>query len=197
MHKNSAIGILSGLVSGFIGTGCINVDNGPGKPSNYGSPTEGAVTTLYLDSQDIIEASRAMVPALLASPQIVTSTGKLRLAIDGTEFRNLSHDPIAVQAFTDRLRTELQRAGNDRLTIINPERGRTDGSAQDADHTPTDYDYCLGGTITSTMQPRDARGRRSSSYQIVFELYRPGTREIVWSKPYDFKKVAQEPTIYR
>lgn len=185
------------LAVASILTGCVSVNNSPGHPGYYSDPREPFVTTLNIDSQDIIEAARTAVPDMLADPDVVSVSGTPRIAVDGKEFRNLSFDPTAVQAFSGRLRTELQRACAGRLIIINPERGRNDGSAGNADSAPPDYDLCLGGEITSTLQPPDAQGRRSSSYQVIFELYKPGTREIVWSKPYDIKKVAQEPTIYR
>jgi len=178
-------------------TGCVSVNNSPGRPGYYLDPREPFVTTLNIDSQDIIDAARTAVPDMLAAPEVVSVSGKPRIAVDGKEFRNLSFDPTAVQAFSGRLRTELQRAAGDRMIIINPERGRNDGSAKNADSAPPDYDLCLGGEITSTLLRPDAQGRRSSSFQIIFELYKPGTREIVWSKPYDIKKGAQEPTIYR
>lgn len=177
--------------------GCVTVNNSPGRPGYYSDPREPFVMTLNIDSQDIIEAARMAVPDMLAAPAVVSVSGTPRIAVDGKEFRNLSFDPTAVQAFSGRLRTELQRASGGRLIIINPERGRNDGSAGNADSTPPDYDLCLGGEITSTLQPPDSQGRRSSSYQVIFELYKPGTREIVWSKPHDIKKLAQEPTIYR
>lgn len=177
--------------------GCVSVNNSPGRAGYYGDSREPFVTTLNIDSQDIIEAARSAVPDMLADSNVVSVSGTPRVAVDGKEFRNLSFDPTAVQAFSGRLRTELQRASGGRLIIINPERGRHDGSAGNADSAPPDYDLCLGGEITSTLQPPDAQGRRSSSFQIIFELYRPGTREIVWSKPYDIKKLAQEPRMYR
>lgn len=185
------------LAVASILTGCVSVNNKPGGPGVYADPREPFVTTLNIDSQDIIEAARTAVPDMLADPDVVSVSGTPRIAVDGKEFRNLSFDPTAVQAFSGRLRTELQRDCGGRLIIINLERGRNDGSAGNADSAPPDYDLCLGGEITSTLQPPDAQGRRSSSYQVIFELYKPGTREIVWSKPYDIKKVAQEPTIYR
>lgn len=185
------------LAAVAIETGCVTVNNSPGRPGHYSDPREPFVQTLNIDSQDIIDAARTAVPDMLAAPAVLSVSGTPRIAVDGKEFRNLSFDPTAVQAFSGRLRTELQRASSGRLIIINPERGRNDGSAGNADSTPPDYDLCLGGEITSTLQPPDAHGWRSSSYQVIFELYKPGTREIVWSKPYDIKKVAREPTIYR
>jgi hypothetical protein len=83
------------------------------------------------------------------------------------------------------------------LRVIAADRGRNDGSAQGADDKPVDYDLCLAGDITSTGPLGDAQGRRSASYQVIFELYVPGTRELVWSHAYIIKKVGQEPTIYR
>lgn len=185
------------LAVASILTGCVSVNNSPGRPGYYSDVREPFVTTLNIDSQDIIEAARTAVSDMLADPDVVSVSGTPRIAVDGKEFRNLSFDPTAVQAFSGRLRTELQRACGGRLIIVNPERGRNDGSAGNADSAPPDYDLCLGGEITSTLQPPDTQGRRSSSFQIIFELYKPGTREIVWSKPYDIKKVAQEPWIYR
>jgi hypothetical protein len=177
--------------------GCVTVDNSPGRSAYYIDPTEPHVSTLKLDSQDIIAAARTAVPDMLACESIAACDGRCRLAVDAKEFRNLSLDPTAVQAFSGRLRTELQRTAKGRLVIINPERGRGPHGKAGEDVAPQDYDYCLGGEITSTLQHADWQGRRSSSYQILFELYEPVTREIVWSKPYDIKKVAQEPLIYR
>lgn len=198
MRSNTRLkGPMLVLAVAAMPTACATVDNSPGRPGYYSDPREPSVTTLNIDSQDIIEAARTAVPDMLASPEVMSVSETPRIAVDGNEFRNLSFDPTAVQAFSGRLRTELQRASSGRVIIINPERGRNDGSAGNADLTPPDYDLCLAGEITSTLQPPDAHGRRSSSYQVIFELYRPGTREVVWSKPYDIKKVAQEPGIYR
>jgi len=175
----------------------VTVDNSPGRSAYYGDPTEPFVTTLKIDSQDIIASARAAVPDMLACEALVDCGQACRVAVDGKEFRNLSLDPTAVQAFSGRLRTELQGAARNRFVVINPERGRSPEGDPDTALGPPEYDYCLGGEITSTLQERDRLGRRSSSYQILFELYQPDTREIVWSRAYDIKKVAQEPTIYR
>ncbi len=179
-------------------SGCVSVRNEPGRPSNYLDEREPFVHTLQIDSQDIIAAARTAVPDMLADARVRAVAAVPRVAVDSNEFRNLSFDPLAKQALTGRLRAELQRAAGDRLRIINPERGRLDGSAGGRDQAAVDYDLCLGGEITSTgpLGP-DSQGRRSSSFQILFELYVPGTREIVWSHWYDIKKGGIEPTIYR
>lgn len=190
--QTAALLVLAGL------TGCVTVRNEPGRPGNYSDPEEPYVQTLNIDSQDIINAARTAVPDMLAYGRVRAVAAVPRVAVDANEFRNLSFDPLAKQALTGRLRAELQRAAGDRLRIVNPERGRLDGSAGGRDNAAVDYDLCLAGEITSTgpLGP-DAQGRRSSSFQILFELYVPGTREIVWSNWYDIKKTGVEPTIYR
>ncbi len=182
----------------FLHLACTNVRNEAGTPGHYTDPREPHVQTLGVDSQDIISAAESAVPDMLASAAVMNFVAKPRIAVDGEEFRNLSMDPVARQAFTGRLRAELQRASNGRLVIVNPERGRLAGAQGGNADGAFGYDLCLAGEITSTIQPPDAHGRTSSSYQIIFELYVPDTSEIVWSsKPYDIKKGATLPTMYR
>lgn len=181
----------------LVQAGCMTVNNSPGRPAYYVAPGEPYVSTLNVDSQDIIEAARSAVPDMLANPDVMAVAPVPRVAVDANEFENLSFDPVATKALTGLLKNELLNAARGRLMIIDPPLGRHDGSARGADDAPVDYDLCLAGEITSTRQPPDAAGRVSSSFHINFRLYRPGTRQVIWSKTYLIKKGGQVGTIYR
>ena len=133
-----------------------------------------------------------------------------RVVVDSQYFRNESSQIINKNLLTDRLRTELMRAANGRMTFIArhaadmtedervlEQEGVVTGGSQGKTKAALGYDYRLGGRIAS-LDAVDARtGRKSRYFQITFELVERGSSAIVWSGAYEFKKSVQDDILYR
>lgn len=197
------------LLTSLIGCSQVTVDNAPGRPSQYGDTREPFVSTLGIDSQDIVRATSDMVADILGSPDVMNHSHAPRIVVDDRKFENLSDDPMDKGMFADRLRTELKRASGNRLMVLARHHADVDAIEKHAEsegvvtpgtqgptQTAYGYDYLMGGKIRS-LSRHDAAGRMSRYYQITFELSRRGTLELAWTKMYEFKKIGQEPIYHR
>jgi hypothetical protein len=187
------------------------VDNTRGRRTIYeDTQTPGAVSGTGIEAQDIVSATDQMMRDILASPAIAGRGGVARVVVDSQYFRNESSQIINKNLLTDRLRTELMRAANGRMTFIArhaadmtedervlEQEGVVTGGLQGKTKAALGYDYRLGGRIAS-LDAVDARtGRKSRYFQITFELVERGSSAIVWSGAYEFKKSAQDDILYR
>lgn len=195
-------------------TGCTTyttrVDNSPGRRSVYEDPTSpGAVSGTGIEAQDVISATDQMMRDILATPVIASRATPARVVIDSTYFKNESSSPVNKNLFTDRLRTELNRAAAGRLTflarhhaeLIEEERvleqeGVVTPGTQGNTKPSLGYDYRLGGRIAS-LDAIGAKSQKSRYYQITFELIERGSGVVVWSGVYEFRKTGKDDLIYR
>jgi PBP1b-binding outer membrane lipoprotein LpoB len=198
------------LVAGCT-TFTTRVENAPGRPSTYGDPsTPGMVTGVGVESQDIVSMTDAMVRDLLANPTIAGRTTPPRVIVDAEYFRNEGASRLNKNSIVDRLRVELNRAGNGRLIFIGrhytdmveAERtvkraGVVDAGTTRQTQAAAGGDYRFGGRITTLDAVAAKSGLVSRYHQITFEMVYLETGEIVWSGIYEFRKTAQDDVIYR
>ncbi len=211
MNKTIIFALPVLLLAGCSTTHTTRVDRGGGRPTAYEDPSSpGRVVGTGIEAQDIVSATDQIMRDMLASATIVGRGGIPRVVIDAQYFRNESSQIINKNLLTDRLRTELMRAANGRMTFLAREAadmteeeralekdGVVTGGTQGQTKPALGYDYRLGGRIAS-LDAVDARtGRKSRYFQITFELVERGTGAIVWSGAYEFRKTAQDDILYR
>ncbi len=179
------------------------VHNAAGTPTTYSNPRLPAPLArgVGIESQDVISMTDQMMRGMLTTPRLAAQQRPPRIIIDSEHFYNESASRLNKNIITDRLRVELNRAANGRMTFISRhhasmvehERKLKRTSVVDKGTLPATAaqmggDYRLGGRITSSEQ-RDARtGAIHRFTQIVFEMMDLETGEIVWNGLYDFEK---------
>ncbi len=205
-------GLCALLLAGTAGCGGVTtkVDNTAGRATTYEDPTTtGKLAGVGMGSQDIISMTDRMVRDMLASPMLAGRSTPPRVIIDAAYFHNESTSRINKNSITDRLRTNLNRASQGRMSFIGrhyadmveKERqlkrtGVTDAGTQGTTLRVAGADYRLGGRITS-LDAVHQTGLTSRYHQIIFEMIDLETSEIVWSNLYEFRKIAQDDIIYR
>jgi hypothetical protein len=133
-----------------------------------------------------------------------------RVVIDSQFFRNEGSQAINRDLITDRLRVNLNRAAQGRLTFITrvnltavaAERdlkrsGTTDVGTTGMLKAMMGADYRLTGSI-STLDSRNPKTGMMQRYnQIDFEMVDLESGEIVWSGLYEFARAAADDVVYR
>jgi hypothetical protein len=185
------------------------VDNAGGRRSIYDDPSSpGAVSGTGIEAQDVIGATDRMMRDILATPAIAGRTTPARVVVDSTYFKNESSSPVNKNLFTDRLRTELNRAASGRIVfvarhqaaLVEEERtleqeGVVTQGTQGTTSPALGYDYRLGGRIAS-LDAVGAKSQKSRYYQITFELIERGSGVIIWSGAYEFRKTGKDDLLY-
>ena len=211
MKKTIVLTLAVLLLVGCSTTYTTRVDRRGGRPTAYeDTSSPGRVVGTGIEAQDIVSATDQMMRDMLANSAVVGPAGVPRVVIDAKYFRNESSQIINKNLVTDRLRAELMRAANGRMTFLAREaadmteeeralerQSLVTGGTQGQTKPALGYDYRLGGRIAS-LDAVDARsGRKSRYFQITFELVERGTGAIVWSGVYEFRKTAQDDILYR
>jgi len=171
----------------------------------------GPVQGVGIEGHDIIGMSDQMMRDMLASPRLGPAQGKSpRVIVDAQYFANDSTQPINRNIITDRLRVNLNRAAQGRMTFV----GRQYAQAVEAERqlkreAVTDVgttgmmratlgaDYRLGGRIASVDERSAKSGMIQRFTQITFEMFDLESSEIVWSGIYQFLRAAADDAVYR
>ncbi|MEO6323233.1 MAG: penicillin-binding protein activator LpoB [Thermoanaerobaculia bacterium] len=172
--------------------------------------SKGLVTGTGIEGQDIVSMTNRMGRDLMAAPFLNGLPKPPRIIIDEQYFRNEGSQIINRRLITDRLRVELNRSSQGRLTFVGREyakmvaterdlkrQGATDVGTTGMTRAQAGADYRLGGTI-STLDSRDPRSGVVERYnQIIFEMIDLESGVIAWSGIYEFKRAAADDVIYR
>lgn len=202
---------LTSILVGCSTTSTRSDNRDRGRPTTYESPdTPGQVSGIGLESQDIVSMTDRMVRDILANPGIAARNVPPRIVVDSEYFRNESSSIINKNLLTDRLRVDLVRAANGRLSFLarhqadatEDERSlEEDGVVRGGTQGPTKlamgYDYRLGGRIASVDMVDSKTGLKSRYHQITFELIERGSGQIIWANKYELKKTAMDDILYR
>lgn len=170
----------------------------------------GPVAGVGIEQQDIIAMTDQMMRDMLANPQLARRQSSPRVIIDASDFANDSSQPINRNLITDRLRVNLNRSAQGRMSFINRvntqmvERERELKRAGQVDVGTTGLakrvmggDFKLSGRIAS-LDSRNARtGMLQRFTQITFEMTDLETGEIVFGGQYEFARAAADDIIYR
>lgn len=174
-------------------------------------PTQkGPVSGLGIEAHDISAMADRMVRDMLGNATLAGRAKAPRIIIDSAYFTNESSQRINKNLITDRLRVQLNRASQGRMTfiarqnaaMIEEERalkreGVTDVGTTGMTRAVAGADYRLTGNIAST-EARDPRTGQMQRYtQIVFEMVDLESGMIEWSNSYDIERAATDDVIYR
>ncbi len=191
--------------------GCVSDGDKKGSPVKYQDvTTQGTVSGVGVESQDIVTVSDIMVRDLLADPAVMKMAKAPRIIIDSEYFKNESTQRINKNLIVDRLRINLQRASKGKLVfvsresaaMVNTERqlkreGVTDTGTTGLTKAQAGADFRLIGRI-STLDSRSASTGTVERYtQLSFELIDLENGISTWANQYEMKKGGQDDAIYR
>ncbi|CUA86718.1 penicillin-binding protein activator LpoB [Pseudidiomarina woesei] len=206
--------LLTVAASTLVLAGCQStstIDNSAGRATVYeDTRSPGKVQGVGVESQDIMAVTDQMMRDMLSNPQLMNREVSPRIIIDSQYFTNESSSRINKNMLTDRLRINLNRAANGRLTFVGREyadmvekerdlkrMGVVDGGTIRSTQATAGADFRLVGRIMS-LDAMDAQSQERSRYhQITFELVDLELGTYVWSGMYEFKKSAQDDIMYR
>lgn len=187
------------------------IDNSAGRATVYeDTRSPGKVQGVGVESQDIMAVTDQMMRDMLSNPQLMNREVSPRIIIDSQYFTNESSSRINKNMLTDRLRINLNRAANGRLTFVGREyadmvekerdlkrMGVVDGGTIRSTQATAGADFRLVGRIMSLDAMDTQSQERSRYHQITFELIDLELGTYVWSGMYEFKKSAQDDIMYR
>lgn len=195
-----------------LAQGCASsgVQNTAGSATVYEDASSGGkVQGIGVESRDIVAMTDKMMRDMLANRILAAANPSPRVIVDSEYFTNESSSRLNKNQITDRLRVELNRAGNGRMVFVGrqyadmvakerdlKESGVVDQGTVRQTKAQAGADYRLAGRISSQDTAR-ADGMSARYTQIVFEMVDVSYGTIVWSGLYEFKKVAQDDVIYR
>ncbi|MBR9906932.1 MAG: penicillin-binding protein activator LpoB [Gammaproteobacteria bacterium] len=206
--------LLTVAASTMVLAGCQStstIDNSAGRATVYeDTRSPGKVQGVGVESQDIMAVTDQMMRDMLSNPQLMNRDVSPRIIIDSQYFTNESSSRINKNMLTDRLRINLNRAANGRLTFVGREyadmvekerdlkrMGVVDGGTIRSTQATAGADFRLVGRIMSLDAMDTQSQERSRYHQITFELIDLELGTYVWSGMYEFKKSAQDDIMYR
>ena len=206
--------LMTAAASTMLLAGCQStstIDNSAGRATVYeDTRSPGKVQGVGVESQDIMAVTDQMMRDMLSNPQLMNRDVSPRIIIDSQYFTNESSSRINKNMLTDRLRINLNRAANGRLTFVGREyadmvekerdlkrMGVVDGGTIRSTQATAGADFRLVGRIMSLDAMDTQSQERSRYHQITFELIDLELGTYVWSGMYEFKKSAQDDIMYR
>jgi hypothetical protein len=170
----------------------------------------GAVAGVGIEAQDIVAMTDKMMRDMLGNATLAGRPKPPRVVIDSQYFKNEGTEPINRDLITNRLRVELNRAANGRMTFVTrtaltavegareeKRQGLTDQGTTGLTRAMMGIDYRLTGTI-ATLDSRNPKSGVMQRYnQITFEMLDLETGELVWSGLYEFERQAADDIVYR
>ena len=194
--------------------GCTTVSptqNVAGRPTVELNPTtRGPVAGVGFEGQDLVAMSDQMVRDMLANPRLVNAANPPQVIVDGEYIGNSSAQRIDRNLIADRIRVELNRASQGRMTFVSRQsaemvarerelkrQGLVDVGALGLAQAQAGGDFRLRGEIGS-LESRDPRtGLTQRLTQLTFEMIDLERGTIVWSNLYTISRAAADDIIYR
>jgi penicillin-binding protein activator len=198
--SSSLAGCITAGVKNPAGVATIQVD-----PS-----VAGPVAGMGIEGHDIVSMTDQMMRDMLSNPALTGRPKPPRVVIDSQYFKNEGSQAINRDMITDRLRVNLNRASQGRLTFVTrvnltmvsgerdfKRQGVTDVGTTGMTKAMIGADYRLTGVI-STLDSRSPKTGMMQRYnQVSFEMVDLESGEIVWSGLYEFARAAADDVIYR
>jgi hypothetical protein len=170
----------------------------------------GPVAGVGIEGHDIVSMTDQMMRDMLGNAVLAGRPKPPRVVIDSQYFRNEGSQAINRDLITDRLRVNLNRASQGRLTFVTranltmvagerdlKREGATDVGTTGMLKAMMGADYRLTGAI-STLDSRNPKTGMIQRYnQIGFEMVDLESGEIVWSGLYEFARAAADDVVYR
>jgi len=187
------------------------VQNAAGMPAREIDPsTAGPVSGVGVEGRDFVAMTDQMIRDMLGNLALAGQVKAPRIIIDSQFFKVGGSQAINRDLITERLRVNLNRAAQGRMSFIDrthldaiererdlKRQGVTDSGTVGMARTVAGSDYLLRGAISS-QDSRSARSGITQRYnQISFEMVDVESSEIVWSGLYEFSRAAADDVVYR
>jgi PBP1b-binding outer membrane lipoprotein LpoB len=179
-------------------------------PVDVDPTVRGPVAGVGIEGQDIIAMTDRMMRDMLASPELARRQVAPRVIIDGEYFVNDSSQIINKNAITDRLRVNLNRASQGRMSFVGRQYARMVGEERDLKRQGvTDMgttgltraqagaDFRLGGRLASLDSRNPKTGVQQRYTQITFSMVDLESGVLVWEGIYEFSRASADDIIYR
>ena len=153
-----------------------------------------------LQSKDVLQASDSLAADLLSLPELNASRTQWVIVFDRVEDRTNSRMFGGnYDIFLQRLRTNVQRTGRGRVTVVSPRQSFYDvrsremevGGGDDFQQGEAGSRGGVGGAISPDFALRgtamDLPNRGTVYYNLSFELVNLHTRESVWTGDYEVR----------
>jgi PBP1b-binding outer membrane lipoprotein LpoB len=170
----------------------------------------GGVAGIGIEAQDIVAMTDKMMRDMLGNATLAGRAKPPRVVIDSQYFKNEGTEPINRDLITNRLRVELNRAANGRMTFVTraaltavesareeKRQGLTDQGTTGLTRAMMGIDYRLTGTIATLDSKNPKSGVMQRYNQITFEMLDLESGEIVWSGLYEIERQAADDIVYR
>jgi len=178
------------------------------------SSRQGPVSGVGIERHDIVTMTDLMVRDMLGNERLARLIAKLPdspvVILEGVDFENRSSQVIDKNDMANRLRINLNRAGNGRFEFvarsksarIDQERalkraGVTTVGNGGLTKAVDGVNFIMTGEITASEQRSVKSGLTQRSTQITFELVDAESTRIVWSGLYEFTRAAADDVVYR
>jgi len=200
---------LVSLLSACVTT--VPVQNAAGIPAREIDPsTVGPVSGVGVEGRDFVAMTDQMIRDMLGNRTLAGRDKAPRIVIDSQFFKVGGSQAINRDLITERLRVNLNRAAQGRMSFIDrthldaiererdlKRQGVTDSGTVGMTRAVAGSDYLLRGAISS-QDSRSARSGMTQRYnQISFEMVDVESSEIVWSGLYEFSRAAADDVVYR
>lgn len=211
MHRTLTLCIATALVLGSaVADAKSRVINLSGNPAvTFDVGRTGPVSGTGIEAHDIVAMTDEMMRDILATPVLAGRAIAPQVIVDDAHFRNDSSQRLSKRMITDRLRVQLNRAAQGRMTFVGREHsamvaeeaqlkaaGVVDVGTLGIAEAQAGWDFRLSGQITS-QDARDPRTGLSQRFmQIVFEMV-DNRGVLVWSGMYSFGRASADDVVYR
>lgn len=179
-------------------------------PIDVDPTVRGPVAGIGIEGQDIISMTDRMMRDMLSSPDLVRRPAAPRVIIDAEYFQNDSAQILNKNAITDRLRVNLNRASQGRMSFIGRQyagmvakerdlkrQGVTDAGTAGLTRAQAGADFRLGGRI-ATLDSRNPKSGLQQRYtQITFSMVDLESGTLVWEGIYEFSRASADDILYR
>lgn len=180
-------------------------------PTRYvDTQTQGPVSGVGVESQDIDAMADKMARDLLATPEIAGRGTAPRIVLDDSDFQNRGSQAFDKGMITDSLRVRLNRAARGRMVFLDRQhmasvererelkrRGVTDVGTSGLTKAVAGADFKLTGSIRTLNAANNATGMRQRRTQVTFEMTDLESSAVIWSNDYTFQKAAADDITYQ
>ncbi|MEO5693424.1 MAG: hypothetical protein ABIQ72_09895 [Usitatibacter sp.] len=179
-------------------------------PIDIDPSVRGPVAGVGIEGQDIISMTDRMMRDMLGSPELTRRPVTPRVIIDAEYFQNDSSQIINKNAITDRLRVNLNRASQGRMSFVGRQyagmvakerelkrQGVTDAGTTGLTRAQAGADFRLGGRIASVDSRNPKTGLQQRYTQITFSMVDLESGMLIWEGIYEFSRASADDIIYR
>jgi hypothetical protein len=207
MHARSAT-LLSTFAAIFL-SACVTT-GGAVAPIDIDPSVRGPVAGVGIEGQDIISMTDRMMRDMLGSPELTRRPVTPRVIIDAEYFQNDSSQIINKNAITDRLRVNLNRASQGRMSFVGRQyagmvakerdlkrQGVTDAGTTGLTRAQSGADFRMGGRIATLDSRNPKTGLQQRYTQITFSMVDLESGMLIWEGIYEFSRATADDIIYR